>query len=160
MKASKAAYDLIKRFEELRLEAYLCPAGRWTIGWGHTAYAEPGQAISEAEAEQLLHDDVQPLESLISAAVTVPIEQHEFDALVSFCFNVGRGNFTKSTLLRRLNAGDHAGAAAEFARWTMAGARIVGQPPRTLPGLVARRAAELAMFQGAGETEVSDGASV
>lgn len=141
MQASANAFVIIRRFEGCRLTAYTCPAGKLTIGYGHTGPdVRTGQTISSERAEQLLRADVAPVERCLNECVTAPLTQDQFDALVSFVYNVGGGAFRTSTLLRRLNARDP-GAADEFGRWTRAGARV-------LPGLEARRAAERDLFCG------------
>ena len=145
MRTSPEGLDLIKRHEGLRLEAYLDPVGVWTIGYGHTgsAYAKEGVKISRSKAAALLRQDLHEAEHAVAALVNVPLQQDEFDALVSIVFNVGAGAFNRSTLRRKLNAGDRAGAALEFGRWvfgTKDGKKI------RLPGLVKRRAEEAAMF--------------
>lgn len=91
MQASPAAIDLIKRFESLRLEAYLCPAGVWTIGWGHTAGVCPGMRIAAAQAEAYLRGDIAQVESSLPSAIRVPLTQGQHDALVSLCFNLRGG---------------------------------------------------------------------
>lgn len=138
---SPRALGLIKQFEGLKLSAYLCPAGVPTIGYGTTKGVQMGQTITAAEAERLLAEDVTVFAKGVSEAVKVPLEQHEFDALVSFAYNVGLGAFRTSTLLRLLNAGDKAGAARQFDRWNKAG----GKP---LAGLTRRREAERKLFEG------------
>ena len=112
MKTSQNGIDLIKRFEGLELESYRDIAGIWTIGYGHTG-PEVGidQHISEQEAEALLRHDLVSREKAVSGLVNVPLNQFEFDALVSFVYNVGIGAFTRSTARRRLNKGDREGAA-------------------------------------------------
>ena len=145
MRTSQRGVDLIKRHEGLRLTAYPDPATGgepWTIGYGTTTGVRPGMTISSARAEEMLQADLQRFESAVGRLVTVPLNQHQFDALVSFTYNLGEGNLRSSTLLKKLNAGDYAGAAAQFERWVTA----AGEP---LPGLVKRRAAERAMFEGA-----------
>ena len=143
MSFSDEGLALTRQFEGLRLTAYQDCAGIWTIGYGHTgADVAPGQTITEAEAEDLLRGDVGTAVACVNQAVTVAIEQNQFDALVDFCFNAGAHALTTSTLLRCLNAGNFDDAAAQFGLWVHAGGQIV-------PGLVKRRAAEAAMFQGA-----------
>lgn len=142
MRTSKAGIDLIKRFEGLRLHAYICAAGVLTIGYGHTKGVLRGQQITEQQAEDLLREDLRHFEEAVERLVLVHLEQHEFDALVSFAFNVGEGALAKSTLLRKLNAGDKQDAAHEFGQWVKAG-------KVTLSGLVRRRKAERALFEGA-----------
>lgn len=140
MQISKAGLDLIKQFEGLYLKAYRCPAGVPTIGYGHTAGVAMGQTITQQQADDYLRRDVRQFERAVARLVTVPLTQGQFDALVSFAFNLGDGALAQSTLLRLLNAGDYAGAAAQFDRWNKAGGRV-------LPGLVRRRAAERALFE-------------
>ncbi len=146
MRTSPAGRAFIGRHEGLRLSAYRDAAGIWTIGYGHTAAAGPpvpvaGMAITAAEADTILGRDLARFEAAVARLVTVALSQGEFDALVSFAFNVGEGALARSTLLKRLNAGDRAGAAAEFGRWNKAGGRV-------LAGLTRRRAEERAMFAG------------
>ena len=140
MQISKAGLDLIKQFEGLYLKAYSCPAGVPTIGYGHTAGVAMGQSITQQQADDYLRRDVRQFERAVSRLVRVPLTQGQFDALVSFAFNLGEGALAQSTLLRLLNAGDYAGAAAQLDRWNKAGGRV-------LPGLVRRRAAERALFE-------------
>jgi lysozyme len=147
MDVSAAGIDLIKQFEGFRANAYQDSVGVWTIGWGHTSGARPGQTISRETATSLLRGDLQWAVSAVNRLVKVRLAQPQFDALVSFVFNLGEGNFAKSTLLRRLNAGDFAGAADQFAVWNKAGGRV-------LPGLTRRRSAEAALFQRAAPTPV------
>lgn len=133
--------DIVKEFEGLRLETYKCPAGVWTIGYGHTRGVIPGDVITEAEAEALLAEDLEDSEDAVRAFVNVELNQNQFDALVSFVYNLGSGNFNSSTLLRKLNNGDYLGAANEFNRWNKAGGVV-------LSGLVRRRNAEANLFIG------------
>lgn len=140
MKISEKGLELIKHFEGLRLQAYRCSAHVWTIGYGHTAGVQPGDAITVAQADAFLREDVAASERSVSQYVTVSLTQCQFDALVSFTFNLGAGSLCTSTLLKKLNAGDEAGAADEFLRWVNAG----GQK---LPGLVRRREAEKRLFK-------------
>lgn len=129
----------LKRFEGLRLEAYQDSAGVWTIGYGHTAQVQPGQHITAEQAEQFLRQDLEDAENLVRHGVTRPLNDNQYSALTSFAYNVGSDQFLSSTLLRLLNQGDLGGAAEQFSRWTHAD----GQE---LPGLVARRQAERALF--------------
>ena len=141
-KYSDAGLVLTKAFEGLRLKAYQDPAGIWTVGYGHTGRdVRPGRLVSEFEAEVLLRADLRDAIACVNRAVEVEIEQHQFDALVDFCYNTGRGNFERSSLLGKLNLEDFAGAAVQFGLWVN-----VDQKP--VPGLVRRRAAEAAMFRG------------
>ncbi len=142
MKTSERGIEAIAGYEGVKLEAYPDPGTGGepiTIGVGHTGGVQLGDVITEEQAMQYLTDDLKSAEATVNNNVRVPMSQHEFDALVSFVFNVGAGNFKSSTLLRMLNIGDRLGAANEFTKWNRAGGRI-------LPGLVARRAAERAMF--------------
>ena len=137
---SQKGINLIKRFEGLRTAAYKCPAGVWTIGYGHTQTAKPGMVITPLEAEELLKKDLFVYEQAVRQYVKVPLSQNQFDALVSFTFNVGMGAFKSSTLLRLLNQGDSYQAGFQFMRWTMANGK-------RLPGLVRRREAEQVLFE-------------
>ena len=140
MKTSALGIALIKQFEGLRTCAYLDAAGIWTIGYGHTGEeVRSGARIDAAQADRLLRQDLGVAEEAVRALVTAPLAQASFDALASFVFNVGANAFAGSTLLRKLNAGDPEGAAAEFERWRYAGGRV-------LPGLLRRRIAERTLF--------------
>lgn len=139
MNIAKPGLDLIKSYESLSLKAYRDSGGVPTIGWGSTRGVRMGMQISQEQAESRLRDDLYTAESAVNRYVTVPLSQHQFDALVSFVFNVGGGAFRKSTLLEKLNLADYAGAANELSRWVKANGRV-------LPGLVKRRAAERALF--------------
>ena len=136
---SKTGIDLIKRWEGWRAKAYKCPANKWTIGYGHTKTARRGMIISQQEGERLLRQDLQIYENAIHNLVSLPLNQNQFDALVSFTYNVGRGALSQSTLLRKLNQGNYTAAADQFSRWVYGGGR-------KLPGLVSRRAAERQLF--------------
>lgn len=141
----KAAVELVKRHEGLRLEAYLCPAGVCTIGYGHTGPdVKMGQRITKAEAERLLREDMRWATDLVDTRVKVHLSQPQRCALISFAFNVGEGAFGSSTLLKKLNAGDYAAVPAQMARWNKA--KVKGKLT-VLPGLVTRRAEEAALFQ-------------
>lgn len=144
MRTSENGVELIKRFEGLELEAYQDIAGIWTIGYGHTgADVQPGMKISEHDAEDLLRRDLKPREQAVDGAVKVPLNQNEFDALVSFVYNVGASAFRGSTALKRLNKGDRVGAADALTWWNKA---TVGGVLREVLGLTRRRAAERALF--------------
>lgn len=132
---------LIKSFEGMELEAYQDVVGVWTIGYGHTQTVEPGMGINEAQAEELLRQDLEEFEAAVSEAVQVSINPNQFSALVSFAFNLGAGSLFQSTLLKLLNQGDFSGAADQFPRWNKAG-------HQELPGLTRRRKAERALFLG------------
>lgn len=138
-----AGLAIVKRFEGLKLQAYLCPAGIWTIGWGHTGPdVHKGLIITEAKAEQLLRGDLDRFE-LAVARMCPMANDGQFSALVSFAFNLGEESLKTSTLRRVHNEGDHAGAALQFARWNKA--RVNGKL-KVLSGLTARRAAEAALY--------------
>lgn len=138
---NKHGLDLIKAFEGCKLTAYLCPAGVWTIGYGSTGpHVRKGLTITQDAAEALLREDLERFERGVSTAISVPLTDNQFAALVSLAFNVGTGAFSGSTLVRKLNANDFAGAADQFARWNKAGGRV-------LAGLTRRRAAERALFE-------------
>ena len=134
---------VIKKFEGCRLTAYQCPAGIDTIGYGHTGkdvYA--GLVITQEQADALLDADLAKFSAGVDAAVKVPINANQRGALISFAYNCGLGNLQHSTLIRKVNAGDHAGAAEQFGKWDMAAGKV-------LPGLVKRRAAEAALYMEA-----------
>jgi len=140
MKTSSTGRALIRHAEGDKLTAYYCPAGVLTIGVGHTGPdVKPGMRITQAQSDALLSADLAKFEKAVANAVKVPLTQNQFDALVSFTYNLGEGNLRASTLLKRVNAGDMAAAAAEFAKWDKAGGKV-------LSGLTKRRAAEAALF--------------
>jgi lysozyme len=136
---NEAGLNIIKEYEGLRLESYLCPAKKWTIGYGHTKTTQPGMVITEDQADNLLMQDAIDAEDAVNKFVKVPISENQFSALVSFVFNVGAGNFKASTLLRKLNEKDFAGAADQFERWIYAKGQV-------LNGLIRRRKAEQKLF--------------
>lgn len=143
MKTSQKGIDLIKQFEGLELEAYQDIAGVWTIGYGHTETAKPGMRINEREAEALLQRDLRPREQSLSRIVNVTINQNEFDALISFVYNVGVEAFRRSTARKRLNNGNRIGAADALTWWNKA---TISGVLREVRGLTRRRAAERALF--------------
>jgi len=147
MKISEYGLNLIKHFEGLELEAYQCAAGVWTIGYGHTKDVQPGDQWSESHADHMLEVEMEEYENYVNTAVTVPLSQNQFDALVSWVYNLGNGNLTSSTMLKVLNSGDYAGVPAQIKRWNKAGGKV-------LEGLVRRREAEALLFQGKDWTEV------
>lgn len=140
----QAAVDLVKHFEGLYLNAYLCPAGVPTIGYGHTAGVTMGQTITVEQADAFLASDLAQAAGHVDALVKVPLNADQRGALASFVFNLGAGSLQSSTLLKLLNEGDYADAAGQFGRWVYA---TVNGTPTKLPGLVSRRAAEEALFQ-------------
>ena len=140
MQVSPRGRALIEKFEGLRLTAYQDLVGVWTIGYGHTGPdVKAGMTITQQQAEQLLINDLARFEKGVSALVQTPIGQNQFDALVSFSYNLGLGSLQQSTLLRLLNAGNFQAAADQFPRWDHAGGKKVS-------GLTARRAAERQLF--------------
>ena len=140
MKISRKGIELIKRFEGLRLKAYKCPAGVLTIGFGHTRGVLENKTITEKEAVKLLKEDLEIFEKAVKNFTKIPINQNEYDALVSFVYNIGQTAFKNSTLLKKLNNGDKIGAANQFLRWNKAGGKV-------LNGLVKRREAEKKLFE-------------
>jgi GH24 family phage-related lysozyme (muramidase) len=144
MRISDKGISLIKQFEGLRLTAYQDSVGVWTIGYGWTqpVNGKPihaGMTIKEETAERLLRTGLVGYESDVSKLVKVKLTQGQFDALVSFAYNLGARALSTSTLLKKLNTGDYAGSAGEFPRWNQAGGKA-------LPGLTRRREAERALF--------------
>jgi lysozyme len=129
----------IKQWEGLRLEAYRCSAGVWTIGYGHTTQAYEGMRISKAEAERLLRLDLALFEAEVSRAVDVKLTDNQFSALVSWTYNIGVKAMRTSTLIRKLNAGDFGAVPGELARWN----KIKGNVSQ---GLSNRRAAEAGLW--------------
>lgn len=137
---SEKGIDLIKSFEGFRSKAYRDAVGVLTIGWGHTAGVKPGMVITQAQGEAMLRHDLEVFEKGVSAALgKTQTTQGQWDAMVSFSFNVGLGNFRKSSVLRLHKAGNHTGAANALLLWTKAGGRV-------LPGLTRRRQAERALY--------------
>lgn len=136
-----AGLEIVKRSEGLRLKAYVCPAGVLTIGYGSTgAHVKAGMTITAEQAEGLLRSDLRRFEDAVSRLAKVATD-NQFSAMVSLAFNIGEGDggFKTSTLLRKHNEGDYAGAKAEFARWNKAAGKV-------LPGLVTRRADEAELY--------------
>ena len=140
MNVSEKGIDLIKEFEGCKLQAYKCPANVWTIGYGHTgAEVHEGLKITQQEADRLLKNDLIIHCNNVEKLVTVPINQNQFDALVSFEYNIGYNAFKTSTLLKLLNQKKYKEAAEQFSRWKYAGGKV-------LAGLVRRREKEKALF--------------
>lgn len=139
MNISQNGIDLIKHFEGCELEAYKCPAGVWTIAYGHTKGIQPGMVITEETANDMLVEELEEYENYINSMVKCPLSQNQFDALVSWVYNLGPANLQASTLLKVLNAGDYAGVPAQIMRWNKAGGKV-------LEGLTRRRQAEADLF--------------
>lgn len=136
---NKTGLELIKSFEGLRLKAYKNKGDVWTIGWGTTLNVHEGDVITQMQAESFLNRDILDFEKKIRALLTVSVNQNQSAALISFAYNVGVGNLTKSTLLKLVNQGRFEDAAAQFDKWVNAN----GKP---LPGLIKRRQAEKQLF--------------
>jgi len=139
MEISERGLDLIIRHEGFEAKAYKCPAGKWTIGYGHTKNVVSGMIITTQEGWEFLREDVKLAEKVVNDLVIVPLNQNQFDALVSFIFNVGSGAFQRSTLRRVLNKSDYKRASEEFKKWVFAGGK-------KLQGLVKRRNEEKELF--------------
>lgn len=140
-KTGPQGLELIKSFEGLRLQRYQDVAGKWTVGYGHLILPTErfDQPINPGTALALLKKDLRRTEQGVNSAVRVPLTQNQFDALVSFAFNLGVGALQKSTLLRLLNLRDYSGAAKQFLVWNRAGGKVVA-------GLTRRRTAECSTF--------------
>ena len=141
MEVSNNGIELLKKFEGCKLTAYKCPAGVWTIGVGHIKGVTQGMVITQALAEQYLKDDIKPIQALLNG-MGINYKQNQFDALVSWIFNLGAGNFNSSTLKKHIvaNRSDEE-IGDQIIRWVNAG----GKP---LLGLKRRRVAEANMFVG------------
>ena len=141
---SQNGINLLSSFEGCELAAYLCPAKVWTIGFGTTVYpsgvkVKKGDTCTEAQAKSYMAHDLKKFEQAVNGAVNIPLNQNQFDALVSLAYNIGTGAFNKSTLVKKLNAGDIRGAADQFDVWVNAGGK-------RMQGLVNRRAKEKEVF--------------
>ncbi len=134
-----AGLALVKHFEGFRSKAYKCPGDRWTIGYGHTLGVYQGMQITKALAEVLLLNDLESSELAVHSLTEVPLNGNQRSALISFVFNLGAGNFKRSTLRRKLNTGDYDAVPEQLRRWVRGGGQI-------LPGLVRRRKAEAKLW--------------
>jgi lysozyme len=144
MKISKLGLNLVRHFEGMYLRGYKCPANVWTIGYGHTGLVDGkpihgNMIITEEKAIELLQQDMAVFENAVKDSVKVPLTQNQFDALVSFAFNVGAGALRNSTLLKLLNQGKYEEVPAQFLRWNKGGGKV-------LAGLTRRRKAEGHLF--------------
>jgi lysozyme len=144
LKVTKAGLTLIKQFEGFRTHAYRDAVGVWTIGYGHTSMAgspevKPGMIITQTEGDAILARDVDMFARGVQKMLTVAISDEQFSALVCFAYNVGLGNFRKSSVLTAVNRKDFQAVVRRLQLWNKAGGRV-------LPGLVRRRAAEAALF--------------
>jgi lysozyme len=146
MEVNKAGRDLIKQFEGCKLKAYKCPAGLWTISWGLTFYPDgtkvkEGDVITQQQAEDYFNAIVDDFAKGVDVLVKSNVTANNFSAIVSFAFNVGMGNFRKSTLLRKVNANPKdPSISAEFKKWVRANDRV-------MQGLVRRREAEAKLYE-------------
>jgi len=140
MKIGEKGLDVIKHFEQLYLEAYLCPANVWTIGWGSTKNVHAGMKITEEEAVARLKEDLKDAEGAVNRYVKVNINQNQYDSIVSWTFNLGSGNLNSSTMLKRINGNEWDDVPNQIKRWNKAGGKV-------LKGLVRRRNAEALLWQ-------------
>lgn len=142
MQISLAGLNHIKGWESFKQNVYLDAGGKATIGYGHLILPyESFSTITEKEAVLILVNDLSSAENSVNNAVKVPLTQNQYDALVSFVFNVGGGAFRRSTLLKKINSGQFSAAKTEFLKWVKAGGR-------TVTGLVNRRIADAKLFEG------------
>ena len=141
METSSEGISLIQKFEGCELEAYQCSAGVWTIGYGHTKDVVEGMTITKEQAEQMLVDELHEYENYINEYVTVALSQNQFDALVSWVYNLGPANLKASTMLKVLNSGKYEDVPSQMKRWNKAGGKV-------LEGLIRRREAEACLFKG------------
>nr|DAQ21300.1 MAG TPA: Lysozyme [Caudoviricetes sp.] len=138
MKISEVGIKLICKWEEFRAYAYVCPAGLWTIGYGHTDRVKPTDKIDLAQGEAYLRKDLEIVERCLNS-LAIKLNQNQYDALCSLIFNIGTGNFLRSTLLKCLQAKQYDKASAEFLKWRKANGKV-------LKGLEARRKDEQELF--------------
>lgn len=138
-KSKPLSYDLIKNWEKCKLEAYEDVVGIWTIGWGHTKNVKEGDTCTQEQADKWLQEDLYWCHQALNIGVQVPLTHNQREALISFIYNVGGPAFLKSTLLKRLNAGDYLDAANELLKWNKARGQVI-------QGLKNRRAAERTVF--------------
>lgn len=150
MAVSNTGIELIKKFEGLArlgkdkmVRAYRCPAGKWTVGYGHTKGVRSGSIYTPEECEEILRKDLIEYGEIVNRLVKVDLTQNQFDAIVSFVFNLGEANFASSTLLKKLNAGDYNAVPEQLLRWNKA--KVNGKM-QTLEGLTRRRTAEAALW--------------
>tara|TARA_R110001583_G_scaffold121228_1_gene272471 strand:- start:258 stop:713 length:456 start_codon:yes stop_codon:yes gene_type:complete len=145
MKISTEGLALIKKFEGCRLDAYLCAAGVPTIAWGKTKDVNMGDSCTQEQADDWLLEEIVEYEDYVSDAVDLPLSQHQYDALVSWTYNLGRGSLLSSTMLKVLNKGEYEEVPYQMQKWnkaTVDGKKVV------LDGLVRRRKAESLLFKG------------
>ncbi|MCH9674708.1 MAG: lysozyme [Gammaproteobacteria bacterium] len=141
-RTNEACLTLIKQSEGVRLEAYQGPSGHWLIAYGHKKGVKPGMTVTLEQADALLSQDVSITEQGVSNALQVDTTEDEFSALVCLAYNIGLGNFSKSTVLKKVNAGDKAAAADAFLMWNKMGGKVSTH-------LAKRRRAERGLFLSA-----------
>jgi len=141
MKISQEGLSLIKKFEGCELKAYKCAAGVWTKGYGSTKGVKEGDTLTQEEADDLLLHEMDEYEGYVLDAVEMPMSQHQFDAMVSWTFNLGPSNLKASTMLKVLNNGAYEDVPAQIKRWNKANGKV-------LEGLIRRREAEALLFEG------------
>lgn len=140
MKTGQKGIELIKKYEGYKPTSYICPAGKETIGYGHVIKPQENfRAITQQEAEEILQEDLIIAENAISRFIKAKLIQEQFDALVSFTFNLGASNLEKSTLRNKINNLDYAAAPAEFNKWCFTDGK-------KLAGLIVRRKEEADLF--------------
>ena len=144
MKVSQECVDLVKFFEGFEANAYLCPANVWTIGYGRTRNVREGDVVNERQAERDLLEELEEFADQVLNTVKVELLQHQLDALTSWTYNLGVGNLSSSTLLKKLNIGDYESVPSEMVRWNKAGGKV-------LAGLTRRREAEAELWAKAVE---------
>jgi lysozyme len=147
LQISQEGLALIKKFEGCELEAYKCPAGVWTIGYGHTKDVKEGDKINKDEADYLLQEEMIEYESYIDDMVEVDLNQSQYDSLCAWVYNLGPSNLGSSTMLKVLNEGKYAEVPQQIKRWNKANGEV-------LTGLIRRREAEALLFQGKEWSEV------
>lgn len=140
MNISEEGKALIKKFESCRLEAYKCSANVWTCGWGATKGVDENTVWSQSYADERFEGDIQEFENYVNDLVTAPLQQCQFDALCSWCYNLGPANLKSSSMLRVLNEGNYEEVPYQLQRWNKANGEI-------LEGLVRRRKAEALLFE-------------
>ena len=141
IKISEQGKALIKKFERCKLEAYLCPAEKWTIAYGRIKNVKEGDTCTQEQAEKWLNEELVEYEEYVENLVEVPLSQCQFDALVAWTYNLGPSNLSSSTMLKCLNKTEFERVPSEIKRWNKAGGK-------TLDGLIRRREAEAMLFQG------------
>lgn len=150
METSQRGIDLIKRYEGLVTHSYFCPAGYLTIGYGHVKGVKKGDVVTEAQAENLLKQDLKLFESNLNYSIEndgIELNQNQFDACISFIFNLGFSAFIFSTLYKKLKQGDYEGASDEFLKWVYITKTVNGERVKIrLKGLETRRNAERDLF--------------